>query len=184
MPLVCPHCSRTNSGDARYCYFDGASLLGSAGPPEAARKTFIAPFVFPTGEACNTFDEFAYGCQRHWNVAVDLLHAGLRPELLRRPGTPRPCPRRTEAAAFPDRERGLDQFLSRLPTSGLALPKLDVQPKLINLGNLEGRPTSQFELSLDNLGSRLVFGSVSSNCNGWRRRNRASRSCFSSVTAH
>ncbi|HZZ79404.1 MAG TPA: hypothetical protein VFE62_12850, partial [Gemmataceae bacterium] len=164
MPLVCPHCSRTNSGDARYCYFDGASLLGSSGPPEAARKTFLAPFVFPTGETCNTFDEFAHGCQRHWNVAVELLHKGYVQKFFGGLGRLDLAQAAQEAAAFPDRERGLDQFLSRLPAGNLSLPKLDVQPKLINLGNLKVGSASEFELNLENLGSRLIFGSVSSSC--------------------
>src|SRR4051794_12914923 len=73
MNLQCPHCSRTNSADARFCYFDGAALLGSSLPVETARRTFLAPFVFPTGVACNNYDEFVAGCQRHWDEAVNLL---------------------------------------------------------------------------------------------------------------
>ena len=59
MALVCTHCSRTNSADARYCYHDGASLLGSASPALAAHKTFLMPFVFESGMICKDFDEFA-----------------------------------------------------------------------------------------------------------------------------
>ncbi len=163
MALVCQHCSRTNCADARFCYFDGASLLGNAGP-ERARKTFLAPFVFPTGETCNTYDEFAHGCQRHWNVALDLLHKGFLQNFFGGLGRLDLVAAAQEAAAFPDRERGLDQFLGRLPTTDIALPKLDVQPKLINLGTLKVGANVQLELNLENQGTRLIFGSVSSNC--------------------
>jgi hypothetical protein len=164
MALVCQHCARTNSADARFCYFDGASLLGKAAPPEAARKTFLAPFVFPTGETCNTYDEFAHGCQRHWTVALDLLHKGFLQNFFGGLGRLDLAAAAQEAAAFPDRERGLDQFLARLPTTDISLPKLDVQPKLINLGTLKVGVNSQVELNLENQGTRLIFGSVSSNC--------------------
>jgi hypothetical protein len=40
------------------------------------------------------------------------------------------------------------------------LPKLDVQPKLINLGVLRIGQNSQLELSLENQGDRLIFGSI------------------------
>jgi hypothetical protein len=164
MTLVCSHCSRANCADARYCYFDGASLLANAEPPATARKTFLAPFVFPTGETCNTYDEFAFGCQRHWNIAVDLLHKGFLQNFFSGLGRLDLAAAAQEAAAFPDRERGLDQFLGRLPTSDISLPKLDVQPKLINLGTLTVGVNSQLELSLENQGRRLIFGSVSSDC--------------------
>ncbi len=163
MALVCPHCSRTNCADARFCYFDGASLLGSSGP-ETARKTFLAPFVFPTGETCNTYDEFAHSCQRHWHVAVDLLHKGYVQNFFGGLGRMDLAQAAQEAANFPDHDRGLDQFLGRLPTTDIALPRLDVQPKLINLGALKVGVNSQLELNLENHGGRLVFGSVSSSC--------------------
>lgn len=164
MALVCPHCSRANCADARFCYFDGASLLGTTVGPETARKTFLAPFVFPTGDTCNTYDEFAHGCQRHWNVALDLLHKGFLQSFFGGLGRLDLAAAAQEAAAFPDSERGLDQFLGRLPTSDISLPKLDVQPKLINLGTLKVGVDSHLELNLENQGTRLVFGSISSSC--------------------
>ncbi len=164
MARVCPHCSRTNCADARFCYFDGASLLGSGALPESARKTFLAPFVFPSGEVCDNYDEFAGGCQRHWHVALDFLHKGFLENFFAGLGRLDLAHAAQEAAAFPDRDRGLDQFLGRLPTSSISLPKLEVQPKLINLGTLKVGVHSQFEISLENKGTRLIFGSVASTC--------------------
>src|SRR5882757_2452119 len=112
MALSCPHCSRVNSADARYCYHDGASLLGNGvGPVESARKTFLAPFVFPTGMACNNYDEFVGGCQQHWESAADMLQKGFLQAFFSGLGRMDLAHAAQEAANFPDRERGLDQFL-------------------------------------------------------------------------
>jgi hypothetical protein len=163
MTLVCPHCTRVNSAHARFCYYDGASLLANATPIETARKTFLAPFVFPSGVTCNNYDEFAEGCQSHWDTAVEMLHEGSLKTFFSGLGRLDLAAAALEAAAFPDRERALDLFLARLPTTRFALPKLDVQPKLINLGTLEIGHASQFELQLENFGDRLIFGSVTTN---------------------
>jgi hypothetical protein len=160
MTLVCAHCSRVNTADARFCYFDGASLLGGAVPIEAARKTFLAPFVFPTGVTCTNYDEFAGGCQTHWDTAVEMLRRGALETFFNGLGRLDLALAAQEAASFPDRDRGLDIFLARLPTTCVSLPRLDVQPKLIDLGTLSVGQNAQFELTLENRGSRLVFGSV------------------------
>ncbi len=160
MALACPHCARVNSSDARFCYFDGASLLVNAGPVETARRTFLAPFVFPTGVTCVNYDEFAHGCQAHWDTAVDLLHQGTLQTFFSGLGRLDLAQAAQEAANFPDRDRGLDLFLARLPTTGLSLPKLEVRPKLINLGTLKIGQDKHLALTLENQGTRIVFGSV------------------------
>ena len=38
--------------------------------------SFVAPFVFPSGRACWTFDELALACQDDWTAAVELLRVG------------------------------------------------------------------------------------------------------------
>jgi hypothetical protein len=164
MTLVCTHCSRTNSADARYCYHDGASLLGSASPALAAHQTFLLPFVFESGMVCQDFNEFALGCESHWDAAVEMLAEGSFQQFFKGMGRMDLAQLAKEAANFPDRDRGLDQFLGRLPTSNLAPAKLDVQPKLINLGTLKIGQNSQLELCLENQGSRLIFGSIGANC--------------------
>lgn len=163
MALVCPHCGRINAPHARFCYYDGASLLANAAPIETARKTFLAPFVFPSGFSCNTYDEFAEGCQSHWDTAVEMLHQGTLKTFFSGLGRLDLAAAAQEAAAFPDRERALDLFLSRLPTTRFSLPKLDVQPKLINLGTLAIGHVAQFDLHLENQGDRLIFGSITTN---------------------
>jgi hypothetical protein len=162
MPLVCRHCSRVSPGDARYCYHDGVSLVGAAGP--ASRLSFPAPFVFPSGLTCLDFDAFIAGCEREWSAAVDLLHQGFLQQFFNSIGRTDLALAAREAAAFPDRDRGLDQLLARLPAKNAGAAKLEVQPKLINLGTLKVGQNSKLELALENLGSRLIFGSVTTSC--------------------
>lgn len=164
MPLVCTHCSRVNSPDARYCYFDGVALLGS-GPALAAKKTFLVPFVFASGLTCNDLEAFATGCQHNWDAAVEMLHKGFFQQFFNSLGRLDLAQIAQEGANFPDRDRGLDQFLSRLPTKSGTPAKLDVQPKLVNFGTLKVGQDAQLELTLENRGGRLIFGSISTDCN-------------------
>ena len=81
-----------------------------------------------------------------------------------------------EAAKFPDPDRGLDQFLTKLPSDVLAPPKLSVETQEINLGVLQlGDEGRQFDLRLENQGMRLLYGSVTCTDGLWltlRRRPR------------
>lgn len=173
MAVVCPQCSRSNSPDARYCYFDGASLLAPDSPALATRKTFLAPFVFAPGEACKDFDEFALACDRHWDAAVTMLQQGAFLHFFNGLGRMDLAQVAQEAANFPDRDRGLDQFLARLPTKSLPAAKLEVrhgidsmtQRPTIDLGTMHIGQNGQFELRLENHGGRLIFGSIFSTCN-------------------
>jgi hypothetical protein len=164
MAIACTHCKRINSADARYCYYDGVSLMGAPGPVSAP-KTFLAPFVFPAGVSCKNIDELAIGCQWNWDTAVDLLQKGRFQQFFNGMGRKDLAQIAQEAAASPDRDRGLDQLLARLPSVSLSPAKLEVQPKLTNLGTLKVGENSLLELTLENQGSRLIFGSISSNCN-------------------
>lgn len=58
-----------------------------------------------------------------------------------------------EAAKFPDHDRGLDQFLTKLPADVIDAPRLVVETQEINLGILHpGDEGRQFELRLENQG--------------------------------
>jgi hypothetical protein len=70
-----------------------------------------------------------------------------------------------EACGFPDQERGLDQFLAKLPTDVIEDPKLAVEATEINLGQLQVRENRGLKLRLFNRGMRLIYGAIScDNC--------------------
>jgi hypothetical protein len=69
-----------------------------------------------------------------------------------------------EAARYPDRDRGLDGFLAKLPTEALSPPRLNVEPKQINLGVLRVGQDARLELHLYNQGMGLLHGSI--HCEG------------------
>src|SRR5436309_10295370 len=79
MPQTCPTCSRVNPDEALFCHQDGAplrSLAARADRLDPGSRPFPSPFVFPSGLACNTFDQLALGCVNRWREAVELLREG------------------------------------------------------------------------------------------------------------
>ena len=78
MPHVCRVCSHLNPDAARYCYHDGAALLGGGldGPIAVGARPFLAPFIFPSGKACRTFDELVLACETDWDAACDMMRQG------------------------------------------------------------------------------------------------------------
>ncbi len=171
MPQTCAHCARINPLDARYCYYDGSALNGAGGaasPQAIGTQPFPMPFVFADGHSCRNFDQLAVGCQEHWAEALDLLKEGSLERFLGGLGRADLAAAAQAAAAFPDRERGLDQLLARLPSQALQAPKLRVEPQEINLGILKRGQPARFELHLENQGGRLLYGSAVATCN-WLR---------------
>ncbi len=167
MTQVCSKCSRVNPPDAAYCYYDGAILAGhtaNGGPINQGSAPFPSQFVFPSGLVCRNFDQLALACQQNWRAAVDLLKQGFLTSFLGGLGRADLALAAQEAARFPDQDRGLDQFLAKLPTQVLETPKLKAEPSEVNLGQVPLGSDRQFDLHLINLGMRLVFGSVVSDC--------------------
>ncbi len=165
MTAICPRCSRPNPTGARYCHHDGIALAGAAsGPLDIARQPFPAPFVFPSGAACRNFDELAVACERHWSEAAELLRQGYLQQFLNFLGRADLALAAEQAAHSPDRDRGLDQLLARLPAPSLAPPRLDVQPPQVLLAALAVGQDYQFTLELRNAGGRLVSGSITADC--------------------
>jgi hypothetical protein len=165
MAQTCRHCSRINPVEATYCYFDGSLLLDhttNGGPLNAGAQAFPTQFVFPSGERCRNFDQLALACQQNWSVAVDLLKQGFFEGFLGGLGRADLALIARAAACFPDRDRGLDQLLSKIPSEALDPPKLRVTPTEVNLGLLNAGSDNRFELTLTNEGMRLLYGSVSS----------------------
>ncbi len=163
MTLVCRQCSRVNPEDAYYCYFDGAALAGrasSAGPINLGAQPFPSPFVFPNGTNCRNFDQLAMACQQNWKEGIAALKEGHLGAFFNTIGRGDLARIAKEAAAFPDRNRGLDQLLGKLPSQTLEAPKLRVEPTEINLGQFSIGTDRALDLSLENQGMRLVYGSA------------------------
>jgi hypothetical protein len=161
----CGRCSRINPAEAAYCYHDG-NLLGKHPHPTAAdlgtHIPFHAPFVFPNGRVARNFNELALGCQADWETARELLAEGKLESFLSALDRADLAQGAREAASYPDIDRGLDQFLARLPSQVLEGPKIQVNPSDISLGVVHVNDKRQFEISLANQGMRMVYGSV--NC--------------------
>jgi hypothetical protein len=163
MTLTCTRCSRVNPAEAVYCYHDGAALDGAAAAARpAAAGAFATPFVFPSGRTCRAFDELAQACMADWAGARDLLRQGFLERFLGGLGRADLAQAAREAAGFPDPDRGLDQFLARLPAATVQPPRLQVSPGELNLGTVTIGTRRQFELRLDNQGQRLLYGAVAS----------------------
>jgi hypothetical protein len=121
---------------------------------------FRQPFVFPSGVSCRTFDELALACQGNWQAAREMLDQGYLERFLGGLGRADLAMAAREAARFPDRDRGLDEFLAKLPSKALHPPSLSVEPMQINLGVLKLGQDRRFALRLRNGGMRLLYGTV------------------------
>ncbi len=170
MVQTCSKCSRANPAEAVYCYHDGFVLGGghgrNGGPVAVGTQAFAHPFVFPGGRSCRSFDELALACQEDWSAACDLLAQGYLENFLGGLGRIDLAMAAKEAGKFPDRDRGLDQLLTKLPSEVLAEPTLRVEPQEVNLGVIDRAAGRQFDLHLENQGMRLLYGSVNSG-EGW-----------------
>ncbi|MBV9123471.1 MAG: zinc ribbon domain-containing protein [Planctomycetes bacterium] len=158
----CPRCARINPAEGRFCYHDGAALqpLGHPVKVEVGRVQFPVPFIFPSGQVCRDFDQLALACLDDWSAALDLVQSGDLAAFLGALGRADLAQAAREAARFPDRDRGLDQLLARLPTQTLKPPRLQVEPRQVNLGQLRIGQDQHWELHLANQGMRLLYGSV------------------------
>ena len=114
--------------------------------------------------ACRNFDQLATACQQHWSAALDLLKQGYLGSFFGGMGRIDLAMAAQEAAKFPDLDRGLDQLLAKLPSQAVQPPKLQAEPSEINLGQLKVGDNRTTELHLTNLGMRLLYGTVTSDC--------------------
>jgi hypothetical protein len=168
MAQTCSKCSRINPADAAFCYYDGNMLAGHARAAlSAGKQPFHGQFTFPSGRGCRNYDELAIACQNEWDAAKELLQQGYLESFLGGLGRSDLALAAREAARFPDRDRGLDQFLGKLPSDALTPPKLRLDPQEINLGVVPIGQDQHFDLNLDNQGMRLLYGAVSSDGCPW-----------------
>ena len=167
MAQTCQRCRRTNPREANYCYFDGNVLAGRSSDVPAdgsamnlGTRPFSHPLVFPSGEACHNFQQLAEACQHDTALAGDLLQQGHLETFLASQGRMDLAGVARASAKAADRQRGLDDFLGRLP---FVLPagRLQVEPLQVDLGTLRIGEERRFVLNLRNLGMRLVHGTAS-----------------------
>jgi hypothetical protein len=157
---LCPHCARANPDDALFCWYDGGALGAETADPKRLR--FAAPFIFPSGRACWTFDEWALACRADWSAAVALHRAGALAAFLEGLGRLDLADRARDTMTFPDPDRSLDQFLGDLPARSLQPAKLALSFTEIDFGRLRVGQDVAGELNLINEGMRLLHGVVSS----------------------
>jgi hypothetical protein len=149
-----------------FCYFDGQPLpgRGSRGPLQAGTAPFKVPFVFPSGLSCANFNQFAMGCQKNWQEARDYLREGHWARFMQAIGRHDLVKIAQQAQAEEDADQGLDQFLAKVPAEVLQAPKLGVEPMQINLGQLQPGTDHAFDVTITNLGMRLLRGSARVHC--------------------
>jgi hypothetical protein len=173
MSQTCRDCSRVNPSEAAYCYYDGVQLNGRGDLPADGSSisfsawVFPSPFVFPSGEVCRNFPQLARACRKNPQGAGDLLAAGFLESFLGSLGRVDLALAAREAARHPDRERGLDDFLSKLPGTALEPAQLQVEPADIDLGTVQLGEERPFDLVLRNGGDRLVFGKAAADDCPW-----------------
>jgi hypothetical protein len=162
MARTCPRCRRTNPATAAYCHFDGAALEtghGADRPVDLATRPFRSPFVLANGRACANFMQLAIALGEQRSDAIELLEDGHLEPFLGGEGRADLAQAAKHAAKSADPERGLDDFLGKLPVK-LAAAKLLVDPREVDLGEMQVGEDKRFELTLQNAGKRLLEGDV------------------------
>lgn len=156
--LICPRCKHVNPEYAEFCYFDGVVLQARQ---NAAGQRLPSDFVFPSGRRCQTFDELAQACQDEWAAARDLLLRGAfaqyfagcnRADLVRAAN---------DAKAQTNPDIALTTFLISLPGARTQVPKLDLHPRRILLGNILVGESKTVPLTITNQGQGVLQGTVS-----------------------
>jgi hypothetical protein len=160
-PLVCPRCHHTNPEVAAFCYFDGAELRPAHDGEVRAFGRLGGPFVFPSGRRCQTFDEFALGCQDEWPAARDLLRQGAFRQFFASTGRHDLAQAAEETTAQKDADIALTSFLGSLPVTPGQGPRLDLHPRRFMLGNLLAGESRDIQLKVSNQGKGTVQGTLS-----------------------
>ncbi len=159
-PLLCPRCKNTNPEIASFCFFDGEALRGQITTAEAHKLP--KEFPFPSGRRCRTYDELVQGCQEEWAVARDLLRKGIFEKFFAAIGRQDLVRAAKEAMSQADANIGLTNLLASLPArAGAAGPRLDLNPRRLNLGSLLAGETRKLEMTVSNQGQGTLHGTVS-----------------------
>jgi hypothetical protein len=167
MAQTCAQCSRANPAEALYCHYDGSILpghgRGGAGL-HPALEPFPSPLVFPSGRTCLNFDQLLRCCHEDWAGAVNVLRQGDLERFFAALGRADLALAARAAARLPDGDRGLDQLLAKLPSQTPQVPRLHLASLILDLGAVRAGEDRRAELCLTNRGTRLLYGSVTSDC--------------------
>ena len=96
MATICKRCRRVNPHEAIYCYHDGSCLDRAGGEDVPADGSavnvgatpFSVPFVLPSGDSCDNFDELALALHADPATALGLLRVVDLEAFLRAQGRP------------------------------------------------------------------------------------------------
>jgi hypothetical protein len=170
MTRQCLECQRLNPPEALYCFHDGKPLVHGAGTPDGSSIDFSTwafprPFVFPSGQKCHNFLQLAVACHEHPQETMDAVQHGFFEAFFGSLGRADLAMAARAAGKAPDHERGLDDFLGKLPGSPLKEAELALEPEEVKFGVLPVGEDRTFELKLKNRGDRLVHGKAAvENC--------------------
>ena len=165
MSRRCPRCRRPNPTEAVYCYQDGFVLEGRGGgdvPADGSAmnigaRPFTVPLVLPTGSQCTNFVQLVSEFLEHPEVMKELLCQGKIENFLAGQGRADLAVAAHAARHAGNRERGLDDFLGRLPVP-LGAARLEVRPEVLDLGMVQVGADREAVITLVNKGMRLLYG--------------------------
>src|SRR5262249_4790020 len=100
-------------------------------------------------------------CLDQWTTAGELLREGTLAVFLAGLGRADLAAAARQAGRFPDVDRGLDDWLRRLPAPSLRPARLRVESEHIDLGRLRPGQDTEGSLRIVNDGMGLLHGSVS-----------------------
>src|SRR6266511_5398563 len=167
---LCTRCNRANPLEAIYCHHDGLALGAAPAdtlPLDAGAVPYLAPFVFPSGRICKTFDELVLAAEDLWEEARVLLNDGTLAAFLGGVGRADLARLARERMNAPDPDRALNDFLNLLPASSRRPPGLRVQPPEFNLGIISRSDKRRLILCIENTGMGLLCGNVASVDSPW-----------------
>ena len=170
MVLVCPRCQRTNPNEAVFCHFNGAELRPVQGRDEKQNKRLPHDFIFPSGRHCRTYEDLVRGCHEEWDAARVLLRQGVFRQFLAGAGRADLARAADEAKTQTDPDIALDTFLNSLPATVDERPRLDLNPRRLNLGTLHVGESRQLRLTVTNQGRGMLHGTLTvAEGNNWLR---------------
>jgi len=129
------------------------------GPPPVA-GVLGQEFVFPSGRRCRSIEDFVQGCNYEWEDARNLLKQGAFSKYFTSNGRIDLAKSAREAEAQADLDMGLVQFLSTLPASAVAGPRLDLNPRRLILGTWRPGETRIVPLVVQNTGRGMLQGKL------------------------
>src|SRR5262249_49244378 len=143
---------------AHFCHFDGIELR--SGQASAGVGRLLKEFAFPSGKRCRTFDELATACQDDWAGARDLLRKGTFVKYFSSIGRMDLAQAAQESMDQANPDMGLSNLVSSLPVTRTQGPRLDLQPRRLNLGTIVVGETRQVPLVVNNDGKGMLQGTL------------------------